>query len=690
MGGAERVGLAGVDVSEPEDYVPPLIAEFNRQPDAPFTIRHAVPAEFEAVVARRTNRPVVTNDFNPIFQGTYSSRIELKQITRELEQRLLTAEKLSALASWLGTSGDDAMLWRAWEPVLFNQTHDLASGVMTDVVYEDTVRSFDFSKRLTEEMIESRWESIAARIDTRGEGIPIVVFNTLGWSRTDVADVEVGFGARVALDIDLVDPAGKATPVQLHQTERYGDGEIKRTRITFVAHDVPALAYAVYRVIPQPSAAASANEASDEKQRNFIENEHYRATFNLATGEMTTLFDKSLQWEVLAGPANIVAREQDKGDLWELYRGLDGGSHIAMTNQQAVPKPGSAKFSSEQSGTNGVVRVGPVFSEFSVAHPFANGSFATRVRLYAGVRRLDIQTELVNNEKYVRYQALFPTSIKNGHNVMEIPFGAIERPTRIEFPAQHWVDYSDGQRGVALLNFGLPGNLVTDGTLMLSLLRSHNLGAYGFGGGYEPGMSSESGFGLGQPRTFHYAIVPHTGDWREAAVYRRGLEFNHPLLTRKAAAHTGTLPSRWGLVEISAPNVVLTALKPGPGRTTILRVYEAAGKATSGVKLKLNLGPWLATPDEIPDPHNLRLLLKVNGCTRQDSNTRQMAFQVPKLVSYISHFMTLLPGDVISTGTPPGVGLGQKPPVFLRPGDVVELGITGLGEQRQEAYAADS
>ena len=223
-----------------------------------------------------------------------------------------------------------------------------------------------------------------------------------------------------------------------------------------------------------------------------------------------------------------------------------------------------------------------------MSHPFANGSFATRVRLYAGLRRLDIQTELVNNEKYVRYQALFPTSIKNGRSVVEIPFGAIERPPGIEFPVQHWVDYSDGQRGVALLNFGLPGNLVTAGTLMVSLLRSHNLGAYGYGGGYEPGMSAETGFELGQQRSFHYAIVPHSGDWRQAEVYRSGLEFNHPLVVHKAALHAGTLPNRWGLLEISEPNVVLTAFKPGPSGTTVLRVYEAVGKATPGVKLKLN------------------------------------------------------------------------------------------------------
>ena len=100
------------------------------------------------------------------------------------------------------------------------------------------------------------------------------------------------------------------------------------------------------------------------------------------------------------------------------------------------------------------------------------------------------------------------------------------------------------------------------------------------------------------------------------------------------------------------------------------------------------LGPFLGTADEVPDPHSLPLWLKVNGVTRQNSNTAQMIFGVPKLVSYISQFMTLLPGDVISTGTPPGVGLGLKPePVFLKPGDVVELGIAGLGESRQVARA---
>jgi 2-keto-4-pentenoate hydratase/2-oxohepta-3-ene-1,7-dioic acid hydratase in catechol pathway len=100
------------------------------------------------------------------------------------------------------------------------------------------------------------------------------------------------------------------------------------------------------------------------------------------------------------------------------------------------------------------------------------------------------------------------------------------------------------------------------------------------------------------------------------------------------------------------------------------------------------VGPWLVTTDEVPDPQNLDMWLEVNGKRYQTGNTRTMVFSVAELVSYISRFMTLEPGDVISTGTPPGVGLGQKPdPVYLKPGDRMRLGIAGLGEQEQTVHA---
>ncbi len=100
------------------------------------------------------------------------------------------------------------------------------------------------------------------------------------------------------------------------------------------------------------------------------------------------------------------------------------------------------------------------------------------------------------------------------------------------------------------------------------------------------------------------------------------------------------------------------------------------------------LGPWLVTRDEVPDPQNLRLWLEVDGARRQDGTTATMVFGVAHLVSYLSRFMTLHPGDVIATGTPPGVGLGMKPPTFLQPGQTLRLGIDGLGTQTQTVQRA--
>ncbi len=99
------------------------------------------------------------------------------------------------------------------------------------------------------------------------------------------------------------------------------------------------------------------------------------------------------------------------------------------------------------------------------------------------------------------------------------------------------------------------------------------------------------------------------------------------------------------------------------------------------------IGPWFVTADEVKDPQDLRLWMKLNGETMQDSTTADMIFSVAEIVSYMSRFMRLVPGDVIATGTPQGVGAGRKPQRFLRPGDVMELGVQGLGEQRQEAIA---
>ncbi len=581
----DRVGLAGSDISEPEPRVPALAGLFDRQTNLPFRLRIGLPTDFEAAVGRRADLPVISGDLNPIFQGAYSSRIELKQLMRSTELQLTTAESVGALANWLDAPTDGDPTWRAWEPVLFNMAHDLAAGVMTERVYEDTLRSYEFSRRLAEELIRNRLARILAHIDTRGPGIPLAVFNTLGWPRADIAQGEVGFTQGGVTDIDIVDPFGNTVPVQIIEAGRYADGGLQRVKFAFVAREVPAVGFAIYRIVPRPKAGVPRSSVLDSSGSNALENDFYEAKFDLATGALTNLLVKTGSWQALSGPANVVAREPDDGDVWELYRNVDAAQKIVTTRPLGLPNPKHALLSTKQSGRIGMMRRGPVFSEFHVRHPLGTNSFATTVRVYAGIPRIDFKTQIRNYDRFVRYRLLVPTAIKNGTNFHEIPFGAIERPCAQEFPAQNWIDYTDGHRGVALLNRGLPGNNVADGTLMLSLLRSTRLQSH-TAGGYQP-PSNESGLELGKERSFEYALVPHSGDWREAAIYRAGLEFNHPLIVRKIASHPGTLPGQWGLLEASAPNIVLSALKPGTAGAVILRVYEAAGKAAPGAEIRL-------------------------------------------------------------------------------------------------------
>ncbi len=603
-----RLALAGADVVNPEAMLPVMVHEFDSKINEPFTIRFGVPTDMDSIVARRSNEPVINGELNPVFQGTYSSRIELKQWLRKLERILADAEKLSALGSWFGAPPPLHSLNSAWEPVMFNEAHDLISGDMVDKVYKDTIRGYQFSETLGDAMVKNGLDVLASNIDTRGpqapgaEAVPIMVFNSLGWDRTDIAMAEVGFSSPGITSIRLVDPSGSSIPAQMVKVIGFRDGGIEDVRIAFIARSVPALGYSIYEVIPErrppPGGEISAERAGPPPQQpestrhadaGSIENEFYRATFDLWTGAMTKLVMKSGSgdWEALGSrPANVVAEEQDGGDFWELYGTLNGARFTAMTRKQGLPIPDRSHLSDEWVGGDGRTTTGLVFSEFHVSHPFGSGSFSTTVRLYTGIRRIDIKTQLVNNDKLVRYRALFPTSINSGQRFDEIPFGSIRRPTDQEFPAQNWIDWSDGVRGVALLNRGLPGNNVAHGTLLLSLMRSATISAYPFIGGYEPGESSDLGLELGVRRTFDYALVPHLGDWRAAHIYRAGLEFNNPLIARAVSSHSGSLPKRWGLVEISPSNVVMSAFKPSRAGGVVIRVYEASGRKTEGAKIK--------------------------------------------------------------------------------------------------------
>ncbi len=585
------LAAAGADVCEPEPHLADLVAQYNARPDRRMDVYLVTPQEFETLTAD-VEREVLKGELNPVFQGIYSSRIRLKQWTRALEQTLLTGEKLGVLLDVAGLHTCDAPLEAAWEPMLFNQAHDLMSGVMTDQVWEDAIRAFDFGKQVAGEQLADRLRAYCDKVDTRGEGTPVVVFNALSWARTDIVRARVGFSQTGYQGVKVLDPDGEELPAQIVSVRRHLDGSLLEVEVAFLAKDVPALGHSLYRILPTLE-PVGLGKTTDNLADAVLENTLLRA--EVAAGALRSLKLKSSDWEALSGPANVIIKEDDHGDLWEPYKPLDGGSRIAMTEQHPAPPRATSTYSDESPLEGVQLTTGPVFTEFSFEQPFGQEErLKLTLRLFEGLPRLECHTELLNNSKFVRYRASFPTSITAGTNTQEIPYGAIERPVGVEYPAQNWLDWSDESHGVALLNRGLPGNNVADGNLLLSLARTTAIVAYGFGGGYEPGMSSDSGFELGQQLAFDYALAPHEGDWREAQLWRQGLEFNTPLIALTAAVHEGPLPAVWGLLKISAANVVVSSLKRSQENDFVLRLYEAAGQPAEQVEISLPHGIYRA------------------------------------------------------------------------------------------------
>lgn len=585
---------AGADLTPVEAQIPGFIAEYNRiQSD--YDLRLATPAEFfQAVKALEApgsefTFPTIKGDLNPVFQGCYSARIDIKQWNRKLENLLVSAEKFSAAAQLLGEAAPKDGLWDAWKGVLFNQFHDIMCGSHVDSVFHNTMDRFKISQALTNERLSASLQAIGDQIDTSGAGTALVVFNPLSWERTDIAEFALAYSQDDTFEIAVVNPAGEAMPADLREVERYENGAIKRARVLFVARGIPAFGYETFHAVPAAAAAVESGLTTShnwegllrfELDNGWLENEFYRVELNLWNGLITRIYDKVNQWDVLSTEnptGNSVVKERDFGNFWQYNGPCKGDALYPMTGRYPLPgrNDTDVDFAHTYLG-DGNIHNGKAMAQFSINHPYGKGHYSTRVRLYAGIPRIDIQTTLLNNDERVRYRAAFPTSIQAGTITYEIPFGAIERPEG-EYPAQNWVDYSAAGRGVTLLNFGLPGNNVVDGVMLLSLLKCTAIKeGYGEAGGFKLSTPTEEGYEKGMTHTFDYALMPHGGDWRTAEATRRGMEFNNPLICWKPIKKAGRLPSRMSFISVQGP-ADISAVKPTPGGI-IVRLYESTGQ----------------------------------------------------------------------------------------------------------------
>ena len=589
--------LTGADLTPPDPVLPAMIKAYNACQDK-YELVFASSKDFFDAIDWEGDIPIIEDDLNPVFQGCYSARIEVKQHNRQAETILLDWEKTDAMNNIIGVRTSSGRIGDAWEKVLFNQFHDIICGSHVDEVFYATMSRYDQAESEATLNLERNLQSITAEIDTSGAGIPIVVFNTLCWERDDVVECSVVFSDPDVYEIEIRNAAGTLVQSDLTNVERFATGGIKKAEVLFIAKGVPSYGYEVYRILPASGETVETTlrtshplNLREDKKTGFLENEYYRLNFDLWNGTMDGFFDKQSDWEVLPRDfpfGNTVVKEQDFGNFWQ-YNGPCKGDAFHPFDDR-YPLPGAdvnnVDYSHRYLG-DGSIKTGRAFSEFRIAHPFGSGRFSTRVRVYDGLRRIDIRTTLLNNDERVRYRAVLPTSIYGGAITHEIPFGAIERPEG-EFPAQNWISYSDGEKSVSLLNRGLPGNNVVDGVMLLSLLKCTALKeGYAEVGGFKLGVPTERGYEKGIEHVFEYAYMTHAGDWREANSARRGMEYNSRLLAINAARHTGKLPTKKSFIRCSSENLILSSVKPADGGV-LIRVYESEGRAASNATIELD------------------------------------------------------------------------------------------------------
>ena len=590
----------GDDFTPPQRHMPEVVREWRRRRED-LEILIATPTQFfRAVEARKDELPVIKGEFNPIFRGTYSTRIEIKQTNRRLENLYLTAEKFSAVASLFGFPYPERALEKALKIILLNQFHDAINGEVTDEVYDGMMKDYEKAEEICREALEDALRAIVGEVDTEGEGVPIVVFNPLSWARTDVVEVELAFGDAGTKGLLLRDPRGRDVPFQLVDVGRNQDGTLNKVVLLFTAEEVPAMGYKTYFAVPTDGTLKQKFETSIKTEaeggRYRIENRFYSVTVDPVSKAITSIYDKEEGREVLRAEkylGNILFDEPDHGSVCHINGDID--AHQTAIPIKDLPDPAKSTMKGVPQGR--IVEEGPVRAIISSLGILNKAKFRQHIIIYDKIKRIDFRTDIEFEGEHRRIRVAFPINLKNGRIWHEIPYGAIESGEG-EYPTINWMDVSEEDYGVTLINQGLPGNSTVENVMLLTLLRSIDAMYLGSPFG-EPRLEKigriyleEAGrvspyWPMGEKalekgsHTFHYALYPHKGTWREAKSYRTALEFNNPLIPIKTSKHGGSLPKEGSFLSAKPENLIVTAVKKS-GEGILVRFYEAEGKKTEG------------------------------------------------------------------------------------------------------------
>jgi alpha-mannosidase len=532
------------------------IQKFRRDKNHP-KIEFVRPEDyFRRLASSQASFPVVNKELNFTFPACYTTQVETKKHNRRLENLLLSAEKFSALAVFPGYRDyyPERDLDEAWKIVLRNQFHDILDGSSIGPVYKEAAEYYQDAYQRGKRALGFSLEAIANAIDTQGEGLPLVVFNSLGWMRTEPVETEIAL-AEPDKAITIIDDQDREVPYQVLKERR--DRDVRIRKICFVAESIPSLGYKTYRLL---KAGAQPEFNTDLSVGAYaLENRFLRVSLDPRTGWLKSLFDRDGNRESLASPGNVlqaIVDEPKSMSAWELDL------------KQIVARIGENGASVE------AVENGPVRGIVRVKNTFRSSQFVQDIILYSNLPRLDCLTRVNWQERNVMIKAAFPAAARSDRANFEIPYGFIARPTDgTEASALKWIDLTDesGRFGLGLLNDSRYGFDVKNNVMRISLIH----------GATAPDPEADKG----KHETL-YSLYPHEGSWQEGRTFRRGLELNSPLIAHIAMNHPGPLKPVGSFMRVEPENIVLSSLKKESGyfsRDLILRVVEIFGRETDAL-----------------------------------------------------------------------------------------------------------
>ncbi len=513
--------------------------------------------------------PNVPEELQHHARGCYTAHSEVKRQNRRLEHLLMTAERVASMAwALLGRPYPQQELTEAWQSVLFNQFHDILAGTSLPEGYEDARDLYGHSATLGGYALHTSLQALTRRIDTRGEGNPLVVFNPLPWEVTVPVEVERGSDR-------LCNEAGNPLPAQSIQSTTVAG----QRRSVFVL-TLPALGYRVLRsdVAERSPAGAGSLHAEVTPEGAVLENDFWRLRVNRA-GHLVSLYDRRNRVEVLSAPGNVGIVIDDPSDTW---------SHDVSAFRHELGRFDGAEMVLEE--------LGDVRACLRIETRWGNSQMTQRLYLYREIDLIECRATVNWQEQYKMLKIAFPLRLQEPRVTAEAPYGfTLREPNGEEEPCQQWVDLSGwaqtdtGERipyGFALLNDSKYGYDALGSELRLSILRS-------------PAYAHHDPQRLEPERRYHYLdqgiqtvvyrLVPHRGGWQEAQIPRRAWELNAPPMWVNEYSHDGDLPTSASLLRGEPANVLVTVCKKAEDSDAlIVRAVESAGKAST-VRIEMPL-----------------------------------------------------------------------------------------------------